>query len=145
MSLVLSIERYHIDSINMISDNITRVRRVMANPKLVHNRVKYINNSMNSSLFQYISDGGVSIMDQNWDNLIILDACRYDIFKKICDIEGDLRCVRSMGSNSWEWVRKNLAGKQFYDTVYESAGERGVRYMSAGKRVCTARKSVSDS
>jgi hypothetical protein len=27
----------------------------------------------------------------------------------------------------------------------ETAGEREVRYMSAGKRVCAARKSVSDS
>jgi hypothetical protein len=38
-----------------------------------------------------------------------------------------------------------LGNQVVQDTEVESAGERGVRYMSASKRVCTARKPVSDS
>jgi len=57
-------------------------------------------------------------MKENWDNLIILDACRYDIFEERNTIDGELDYRISKGSSSWEFMEGNFVGKEFHDTVY---------------------------
>lgn len=61
-----------------------------------------------------------NVMDLDWDVLIILDACRYDTFKKINVIKGKLRPIYSVGSTSGEWVRKTFT-KKYDDLIYISA------------------------
>lgn len=61
---------------------------------------------------------GISIFDEDWDNLIILDACRYDRFVKFHDFDGDLESRISRGSKTWEFVRANFRNEKRYDTVY---------------------------
>lgn len=61
---------------------------------------------------------GISVMDEDWDNLIILDACRYDVFKQVNTLPGRLERRNSMGSVTWEFLRENFEGREFYDTVY---------------------------
>lgn len=71
----------------------------------------------------YNTDGDL-IFDQDWDNLIILDACRYDIFRDTIgdyDIPGQLSSITSRGSQTPEWVRGNFTDRQEHDTVYVSA------------------------
>ena len=36
-------------------------------------------------------------MKEDWDNLVILDACRYDMFKKLNTINGKLEYKISIG------------------------------------------------
>lgn len=62
-------------------------------------------------------------MEEDWDNLIILDACRADLFEKTADIQQFDRYERrvSAGSMTREWTRRNFAGGQFGNTVYVSA------------------------
>jgi hypothetical protein len=57
----------------------------------------------------------------SWDNLIILDACRYDYFEREYDrfIEGELRKVRSPASNTYTWL-KRVFNKRHDVTVYGS-------------------------
>jgi len=61
--------------------------------------------------------------EEDWDTLIVLDACRADYFEAVADLnrfdEYDSRI--SLGSHSSEWTRRNFKGKQFGDTVYVSA------------------------
>lgn len=64
---------------------------------------------------------GVDIFAEDWDNLVILDACRYDAFRHLCEFEGTLRKVQSRGSTSAEFVKGNFRGETAYDTVYVSA------------------------
>lgn len=67
---------------------------------------------------------GVNIFSLDWDNLIILDACRYDIFKEAIsevDIDGDLHTKTSLGSATREWVTANFSGVELHDTVYIDA------------------------
>ena len=59
---------------------------------------------------------------------------------------------RRILENSWllpnlvkQCLRLDIGIFWVTDTEVESAGERGVRYMSVGKRVCTDKKTVSDS
>lgn len=61
-----------------------------------------------------------NILEMDWDNLIILDACRYDTFKKHNSIDGNLRKIYSTSSHTAEFVEKNI-NKYFQDTVYITA------------------------
>lgn len=70
---------------------------------------------------------GIDIMNQDWDYLIILDACRYDIFEEVIDIDGQLNSVISKGSHSKEFASKHFADNSFYDTVYVTANGIGAR------------------
>lgn len=62
-----------------------------------------------------------TIVEEDWDNLIILDACRYDLFEEANFIPGELTPVRSLGSKTGEFLKENFGGSQFPDTVYISA------------------------
>lgn len=68
----------------------------------------------------YYKDG-IDVFDEDWDFLILLDACRYDMFKSTSEIPGKLEKRRSRGSMSAEWVRGNFRNKKLDDTVYVSA------------------------
>ena len=64
---------------------------------------------------------GIYVADESWDNLLILDGCRYDLFETTHRFEGTLRKVRSRGSNSEEFLSENFRGRTLHDTVYVSA------------------------
>lgn len=64
---------------------------------------------------------GVNVLDEDWDNLIILDACRYDIFEELNHINGNLTQKKSRGCRTPEWIRGNFSCKELLDTVYISA------------------------
>ena len=55
---------------------------------------------------------GINVLSLDWDHLIVLDACRCDIFKyvyrKFFPSATRFRCITSPGSSTMEFVRKNL-------------------------------------
>lgn len=57
----------------------------------------------------------------DWDNLILLDGCRYDMFSEESDLPGTPRQRISGGSESWEFLSRNFDAKQCHDTVYITA------------------------
>jgi len=69
--------------------------------------------------------GGVSIPDADWDNLLILDGCRYDLFETFyrseAHLDGTLEKRISKGSGSPEFLRKNFADWTFDDIIYVTA------------------------
>ncbi|MFC7188722.1 hypothetical protein ACFQL7_01880 [Halocatena marina] len=58
------------------------------------------------------------MFDREWDNLLILDACRYDLFEEHHEFPGTLSKVRSAGSHSREFITRNFLGTTHHDTVY---------------------------
>lgn len=60
-------------------------------------------------------------MDEQWENLIILDGCRYDLFEEVYNLDGTLHKRKSRGSNSEEFMEENFVDQTFHDTVYVSA------------------------
>lgn len=64
----------------------------------------------------------VRIMQEKWDYLIILDACRYDYFEQVWQdyLSGDLERRISVGSATREWRNKSFTG-YYHDVVYISA------------------------
>ncbi|QGX96466.1 hypothetical protein EI982_17620 [Haloplanus rallus] len=57
-------------------------------------------------------------MDEDWDTLILLDACRYDMFAERTALEGTLESRISAGSTSEEFLDRNFGSGTFHDTVY---------------------------
>ena len=90
-------------------------------------------------------------MDADWDVLLILDACRFDLFSDVIDIPGDLRRVHSLGSSTEEFLRANFANETLHDTVYVTANPQErmhlpenvfhetVRVWETEKTACTYR------
>lgn len=68
-------------------------------------------------------DEAVHVMDEDWDTLVVLDACRADYFQDVADIDrfDSYETRVSLGSHSSEWTRRNFQGEAFGDTVYVSA------------------------
>ena len=58
------------------------------------------------------------IMSTDWDNLIILDACRFDIFQEESGLPGKTEWIISKASKSREFCQKCLKHRTFHDTVY---------------------------
>ena len=72
--------------------------------------------------FRYLArDEGVAVVDEDWDNLLVLDACRYDMFHDHNIIEGELETRISRGSNTEEFLRRNFGEGRFDDIVYVTA------------------------
>lgn len=68
------------------------------------------------------------VADKSWDNLIVLDACRFDVFQKCNDIPGKLVKAISPASGTAEWFQKNFTGRDMKDVVYISAHPYGSYY-----------------
>jgi hypothetical protein len=65
---------------------------------------------------------GTPLVERDWDNCLILDACRYDMCVQSPRLDdARLSAVRSLGSSSAEFIRQNFAGRRLHDTVYVTA------------------------
>lgn len=66
---------------------------------------------------------GVDFMKSDWDNLLVLDACRADLFEEAIDVSrfDEYERVHSVGCSSPEWMRETFSGETFPDTVYVTA------------------------
>ncbi|AXG07708.1 hypothetical protein DU500_15420 [Haloplanus rubicundus] len=94
-------------------------RYTLENLRKVLGQPGYVGWELQRLLFD-LKHGGdaVDVMDEDWDNLVLLDACRYDYFETQNDIPGELSRVVSHGGRSWEFMQGNFVGEQFHDTVY---------------------------
>ncbi len=70
-------------------------------------------------IYSILPHSGIDIPAADWDNLIVLDACRYDAFEQVNTIPGQLEKVTSRASKTEEWVKKNFSGDHS-DIVYVS-------------------------
>lgn len=86
----------------------------------IHNRINPIKN-VYSPLFELKYGEGEYVMDKDWDNLILLDACRYDIFNDHSTLDGELTQIVSRGNSSYEFMKENFSGYNHHDTVYITA------------------------
>ncbi|MDB2283296.1 hypothetical protein PM030_15605 [Halorubrum ezzemoulense] len=97
--------------------SLNRIRRGLKNPSLIG---RELNRLVHRRLYtrQY-NTAGVGIFEEEWDNLILLDACRYDLFEQYCtSFSGELQSRVSRGSNTVEFLLGNVRGRNLTDTVY---------------------------
>lgn len=74
------------------------------------------------------NESGSNIIDEDWDTLIILDACRYDMFSEINSIRGDLDHRISRGSNTEEFLRGNFKYNDLSEIVYTTGNPQLYRH-----------------
>jgi hypothetical protein len=67
---------------------------------------------------EFVSHDGIDVMERDWDNLLILDACRYDCFADENWLDGDLTRVTSPATNSLSYLQATVIGRELHDTVY---------------------------
>lgn len=67
------------------------------------------------------NSAGASVFERDWDNLLILDACRYDVFEEVNYLRGDLKPHYSLGSSSREFVKANFRDRTLHDIVIVSS------------------------
>lgn len=86
--------------------------------EMVKTAVKYVPIEINNLVFRVRYGPGTRVMEEDWDNLVLLDACRYDMFAEQIDFDGELQSRISLGSTSEEFLERNFGGSIFHDTVY---------------------------
>ena len=95
--------------------------KVFRNPRAILGEFSKIGIRANIIYYQNEEMGGINVVDQDWDNLIIVDGCRFDTFQEVNHIQGELKSYRSLGSESWEFMQNNFVGRELHDTVLVTA------------------------
>ncbi len=65
-------------------------------------------------------DDPISYAEEDWDTLIVLDGCRYDVFRDRNVFEGTARKVHSNASHTVDFLTENFSEPR-HDVVYVSA------------------------
>lgn len=108
--------------------NIENLVEALRNPSKFLNEVQRISNqTIGKALFHLKYGEGDDIMREDWDNLILLDACRYDVFEQVNYIDGDLEHRISKASQSEEFCEEYFEGETFHDCVYVTANAYGAQ------------------
>jgi hypothetical protein len=102
------------------------LRTVVGNPcKIVRRSIGAIHDDVLTTHAYYHRRArnrtGLDMMAEDWDNLLLLDACRYDLFESSNTIDGNLSAVISPGSATKEFYENMLSGRSFPETVYATA------------------------
>lgn len=73
-------------------------------------------------IINHLYSDGVDMAEEDWDHMLILDACRADMFEEVVGEVGDkYRRRRSNASATPEWIERTFAHKSMGDAVYVSA------------------------
>ena len=81
-------------------------------------RISFFLYSLAERKIDKISKDSEPVFEKEWDNLIILDACRFDLFKEV--VNKDVESRISVGSSTLEYVEKTFSDGDYSNTVYVS-------------------------
>jgi hypothetical protein len=70
--------------------------------------------------YREYNPNGIYVFHEEWDNMIILESCRFDIFEEENTLPEDLEKRISRGLMSEEFIVGNFSGKTLHDLVYIS-------------------------
>lgn len=100
-------------------DTFERFRRAVRHPRLFARGLNRVIHNKRRELLG--APKSLDIFDEDWDTLVILDACRYDMFEAVNHIDGLLTARTSKASATTQWLQANIAGRDLRDTVYVTA------------------------
>lgn len=75
-------------------------------------------NSMASKPFDWGGSPPCDVMSEDWDVLVLLDACRQDYFESTCELKGTFESRVSAAGSSKQFLERNFVGRSLHDTVY---------------------------
>jgi hypothetical protein len=96
-----------------------KARLALTNPSLVG---RVLNRKAHDVVSKWnYAEKGTNFIKEDWDNLLILDACRYDLFKEYHTLPGRIEKRHSKASSTVDFLRTNLDNQDLLDTVYVTA------------------------
>lgn len=111
-------------SIMTLVHHLRKARKMLSDDGLVEvakSAIRFVPIEVNNQIFRLRHGTGTHVMQEDWDNLLILDACRYDMFADHIELDGTLESRISLGSSSEEFLERNFASATHHDTVYVNA------------------------
>ncbi|WP_096393415.1 hypothetical protein [Halorubrum trapanicum] len=72
-------------------------------------------------------DSPTPIPEMDWDNLIVLDACRYDEFSRLFDMDTPVNSRVTFGSSTPEFLQRNFLDRELFNTVYLTANPKSLK------------------
>jgi len=104
--------------LNLEKYNLSNLQRMVQNPEILVGVARHFAEVCNIAYHERRKNTGIRVMEEDWDTLIILDACRADMFERRCKFDGSFDTRKSRGSSTPEWLEENFVGQEFHDTVY---------------------------
>lgn len=114
------------------------LRRAITDPRLAAWKL----NSMTTHHLLHRLRPPTSVFDEDWDNLVILDACRSDLLTENRVQDGQYETVWSGGSNSEAFLEYNIGDRTLDDVVYITANPWVSDYHDSVFRVIDAWESA---
>lgn len=74
-----------------------------------------------NAYFSTTSPMDFDVMAEEWDQLLILDGCRYDMFERLNTFDGDLEPRISVATETPAFLDRTFEGNRYSDTVYVTA------------------------
>lgn len=107
-------------------NTLDRLKRAIRNPRLF---ARGLNRAYHRRLGRRSENpNGIDVFEEDWDTLVVLDACRYDMFEDANTLDGELSSRISKGSATTEWLGANFDGRDLTDTVYVTANPQLERH-----------------
>lgn len=78
-----------------------------------------------------------NVLNREWDNLLILDACRYDAFRSVASSylpASGMERRSTIGSSTPEFLDRTFGDGQHWDTVYVTGNPQPVRFASESEQ-----------
>ncbi|MFB6215434.1 MAG: hypothetical protein ABEJ72_00465, partial [Candidatus Aenigmatarchaeota archaeon] len=92
-----------------------KIYRRISNLRGTYRLMRALKNLAKTGL-EEVDEQPESIFDRgDWDNLLILDACRYDFYR---ELKGETAKRVTLGSNSPEFIEKTFSEGTYEDIVY---------------------------
>jgi len=96
-----------------------KLRQLFSNPIIA---AREFNRLYHHQIFiRNYNTNGIDVFAADWDNLIILDSCRYDVFADLNTLPGTLTKRKSRGTGTREFLHGNFRNRDLRDTVYVTA------------------------
>lgn len=91
------------------------------------------------------------VVEEEWRNLIILDACRYDIFEQVNWISGELEIRETIANfyNTVNWIDRNFLNREemeLSNIIYFSASPNALyhKFIKKGERIWESDENISE-
>lgn len=96
---------------------------------------EYIGRELNRMIYtrgkrRRSNPSGTYIFEEDWDNIIILDACRYDYYIKESEIPGTIDSRDSLGAATYEFIPANFSDQKLHDVIYLTANPQFIKYQN---------------
>jgi hypothetical protein len=111
---------------NILLDKLYGFYRYRVFPRVRHRRgttrvLIWIEALRGKSIGKVDEEDALDPFQEEWDNLVLLDACRHDLYE---EVNGETDSRISLGSNTDEYIRENFSDGDFSDVVYVTANPK---------------------